>query len=127
MIMGLGIDLVSISRIRQYLNNDHLKNGFIRYTFTDSEIEAASRKSDPAEYLATRFAVKEAFFKAVSPVCKGLNIDIRKTECLNREDGSPYITKQSVSYVTDPLLVKAIHISISTEDDYALAEVILER
>ena len=126
MIIGLGIDLVSIERVRKYLNNDCLKNGFIHYTFTNKEIEAANQKKDPAEYLATRFAVKEAFFKAASHIGNDINIDIRKTECLNHENGSPYITEQSISYITEQYHISAIHVSISTEDDYALAEVIIE-
>jgi holo-[acyl-carrier protein] synthase len=63
MIMGLGMDLVEIPRIRSF----HARWGErgLRRIFTAAELEYCLRQADPAPSLAARFAAKEAFFKAV--------------------------------------------------------------
>jgi holo-[acyl-carrier protein] synthase len=62
-IVGLGIDLAEVSRVRRLL----LKNpdGFRRRCFTDHEWEYAHRFADPSERLAARFAGKEAVMKSL--------------------------------------------------------------
>ncbi len=64
MIVGLGVDLIEIERVKQA----HLKHGqrFIERLFTRGESEYCLRKSDPYPSLAGRFAAKEAVIKAFS-------------------------------------------------------------
>lgn len=63
MIVGIGIDMVSIDRIRGFVQRTG-ERGRSRL-FTSAELEYCQVKADPAESLAARFAAKEAFFKAV--------------------------------------------------------------
>lgn len=120
MIRGIGVDMTSISRIRHVMET--LSEGALARMFTPAEIEASGRRSVPEEYLAARFAAKEAVFKALAPLVPKGTFDCRIVETLNRPDGSPYV------HVTDALRtvmqmagVSRLLISISTEGDAALA------
>jgi holo-[acyl-carrier protein] synthase len=62
-IIGLGIDLAEVSRVRHLLNKN--PEAFRRRCFTDTEWEYANRFVDPSERLAARFAGKEAVMKSL--------------------------------------------------------------
>ncbi len=62
-IIGLGIDLAEVSRVRRLLQKS--PDSFHRRCFTDAEWEYAHRFADPAERLAARFAGKEAVMKSM--------------------------------------------------------------
>ena len=64
MIVGLGVDLIEIERVKQA----HLKHGqrFIERLYTPAEAKYCLRKKDPYPSLAGRFAAKEAVIKAFS-------------------------------------------------------------
>jgi holo-[acyl-carrier protein] synthase len=64
MIVGLGVDLIEIERVKRA----HLKHGqrFIDRLYTKAEAGYCLRKKDPYPSLAGRFAVKEAVIKAFS-------------------------------------------------------------
>lgn len=62
-IIGLGVDLADVARVRKLL----VKNpeAFRQRCFTDREWEYAHRFADPSERLAARFAGKEAVMKSL--------------------------------------------------------------
>ncbi len=62
MIVGLGVDLIEIDRVKKA----HLKHGqrFIDRIYTPQEAKYCLRKKDPYPSLAGRFAAKEAVIKA---------------------------------------------------------------
>lgn len=62
MIVGLGVDLIEIERVR----HAHEKHGdrFLKRLFTKAEAAYCLKKKDPYPSLAGRFAVKEAVIKA---------------------------------------------------------------
>jgi holo-[acyl-carrier protein] synthase len=60
--MGIGIDLVDISRIERALQR---RPRLARRLFTEAEIEYAAARRRPARHLAARFAAKEAVVKAL--------------------------------------------------------------
>lgn len=62
-IIGLGIDLAEVSRVRRLLEKN--PEAFRRRCFTDREWEYAHRFVDPSERLAARFAGKEAVMKSM--------------------------------------------------------------
>ncbi len=64
MIVGLGVDLIEIERVKQA----HEKHGrrFIERLFTSAEALYCLKKKDPYPSLAGRFAAKEAVIKAFS-------------------------------------------------------------
>lgn len=106
MILGIGVDTVEISRISHSITIP----GFINSTFTQNEIN--NLHGDQATYYATRFACKEAVFKAL-----GEPKDWRLIETLNDEVGKPYVVGFD-EY--------KIHISITTEAGLATAFCVVE-
>ena len=77
-IMGLGVDLVEIDRVRSLL--DRNSEAFRRRCFTEHEWEYASRFRDPSARLAARFAGKEAVMKSLGTGWRHLRwVDIEIT------------------------------------------------
>jgi len=125
MIRGIGIDTVTISEMAGI--SEGVGAGAMARMFTAEELTSSGNTSNPAEYLATRFAAKEAVFKAVAPLLTGQYFDLRVVETLNRIDGSPYINiDDRLRDVLDRSGVHNLHISITTEGDLATAFVIAE-
>ncbi len=62
-IVGLGVDLAEVSRVRRLL--DRYGESFHRRCFTDREWDYAHRYADPSARLAGRFAGKEAVMKSL--------------------------------------------------------------
>ena len=117
MILGLGIDLVDLKRIKTLMND-----ALINRVLSKEELEffhTITAEKRKVEYLGGRFAAKEAIFKAIS---KGPgNTNYTDFTILNNEDGKPYV--KSDRFNTQD----RIHLSISHTDDYAEAYVIIER
>ena len=103
-----------INRIKESLKIE----GFRESVFSPNEI--FNEHGDPSEYYATRFASKEAVYKAIS---KYIDIDLRTIETLNQIDGSPYVVYNEVfSHIG----IEKIHISITTESGLAMAYCVVE-
>ncbi len=62
MVVGLGVDLVEVARIRRLLHR--YGERFLLRVFFPEERAYALAQADPAPSLAARFAAKEAFVKA---------------------------------------------------------------
>jgi holo-[acyl-carrier protein] synthase len=62
-IVGLGVDLEDVARVRRLLGR--YGDAFRRRCYTDREWEYAHRYADPSERLAGRFAGKEAVMKSL--------------------------------------------------------------
>ncbi len=62
MIVGVGVDLVEVERIRGLLARH--RERFLERVFFPEERAYALARTDPAPSLAARFAAKEAFVKA---------------------------------------------------------------
>lgn len=126
MIRGIGVDTVSISEMRRI--SLAIGHGGMRHLFTAQELEDAPAQSDLlAEFLATRFAVKEAVFKAVAHLLEESCFDLRIVETRNRGDGSPYVNiNEQLCRVLERAGVTDLFVSISTEGDLATAFVIAE-
>lgn len=125
MIAGIGIDLVSVQRI----GNKLAANVALRNTiFSIAEIEYCEKATNKMQHYAARFAVKEAFLKAVG---KGLLLGttaLREIEVYQNEDGKPFIKlHNSLDTLRTEQGWISLHVSISHEGDMATAIVILEK
>jgi len=124
MIVGIGIDIIEISRIERML--DEYGNNFANRVFTDNERAYCESKARKSMHYGARFAAKEAFLKALGT---GLvdGIAWRDIEVLNNDAGQPEIRCSGVAKVfADNLGVARVHLSISHSKEYAAAIVILE-
>ncbi len=123
MILGIGIDLAKVSRYTKFLNDNH----FLEKFFHSAEIVyVKSRGKGAAQSLAGKFAAREAFFKALGTGFHGFSP--KDISVINNENGKPEIVpNDKVKKVLDLLATDwRIHLSISHEKDYAIAQVILE-
>lgn len=124
MILGTGLDLVSIERIRRFRER-HGERG-LRRLFTDDEIAYCTAQVDPAPSLAARFAAKEAFFKAVG-IGFGVGGDWREVEVLRNERGAPSLRVSGRAEASARAAgVRAMHLSLTHTEDTAGAVVLLE-
>ena len=125
MIKGIGIDTVVIGDVEDLLKR--MTKGSLARVFTEGELSAAQEKADPAEYLASRFAVKEAAFKAIAPRLADKGFDYRRIETKNNEAGSPYIYVDSfLQTVLDRAEITSLFVSITTTGNMATAFVVAE-
>ena len=122
MILGVGIDIISIEKITKSIESPAFRNK----NFTPAEIDSCDAIKNRAECFAGKFAAKEAFMKAL-----GLGIRqgiwFSQIEVLNDEMGKPYI--QVNGEAQKQYLVSGadkIHVSISHSAGVAVAVVILE-
>jgi len=120
MVKGIGIDTASIDRIRNMMAA--LNEGALARLYTPAELAAAKERHDPADYLASRFAAKEAVFKALAHLTPEKRFDLRIVETLNDEEGCPAVTQSDdLAAVMAKAGVTTILISITTEGGLATA------
>jgi holo-[acyl-carrier protein] synthase len=116
MIAGIGIDIIEIERIRNVIER---QKKFIDRILTPAEKDTFETLSDKrkVEFLAGRFAAKEAFSKAfgtgIGETLSFLDIEIRINE-----KGKPYIARP---------FSEGVHLSISHSERYAVAQVVIEK
>lgn len=123
MIKGIGIDTVDIYEMENYIQDF---DSFITHTFTKKEIELSNNKPNKAEYYASRFAVKEAVFKALAHLTTKKSFDFRLVETLIHEDGAPYVhITDGLSEIMKEANVTNIFLSLTHETQYATAFVIV--
>jgi len=125
MIVGLGTDIVQISRFADH-GDSHLSR-LAKRILAKSEWPAWQASRQPARFLAKRFAAKEAAAKALGTgIARGVRLD----ELAIGHDalGKPLLLLSGAARErADQLGVVHSHLSIADERDYACATVILER
>ncbi len=122
-IVGIGLDLVNIARLRALA--ERWQERFLLRVFTESERRYCLRKAPPYASLAGRFAVKEAVLKALGTGWIG-GIRWVDIQVLNDHSGKPVATVDGrVQALLREGGVTAIHISLSHDSQYAIAEAIL--
>ena len=122
-----GIDVVSIERIRKSM--DRSGEAFLRRICTESEIELAGKGTAErqAEFLAGRFAAKEAISKALGTGFGGLGVSMTDMEVLRKENGAPYVVLSGrAKEVYGKNGGKCISISISHDGGVAVASCCIE-
>lgn len=131
MILGVGIDTVSVSRIEKLILKSEDK--FLRKIFTDFEINKAQSKNLAnlrSLFYAKRFAAKEAFSKAIG-LGIGRGINFKDIEIDNDKLGKPFIKilNQKEEFIKNHLSVEnfVVHLSLSDEADHALAMVTISK
>jgi len=121
MIIGVGIDVVSIERIRRLLNKRG--NDFLNRFFSSEEVNYIKNKKDPAPSLAASFAAKEAFLKALGKGI-GQGISLKEISVERHTSGKPELKVERK--IVKERKISNIHLSISHEEDVAIAIVIIE-
>ena len=124
MIMGIGIDLVEIHRMKRAVENPL----FVKRVFTPAEqAYCSSRGRQGAASFAARFAAKEALMKALGTglVNGGTWQDV---EVLPDPLGKPVMTLTGYfGSLARETGVQRIFVSLSHAQEYAVAQVLLWR
>jgi holo-[acyl-carrier protein] synthase len=123
MIIGTGVDIVEISRIKNAAKK--WKKSFLEKIFTEKELEYSNEKTSSYQHLAARFAAKEAVVKALG---SGLTsrMEWKDIEVWNEQSGKPNVRLSGeVKRISKDMGVKDIIISMSHTRTYAIANVIL--
>jgi len=129
MIYGIGTDIIRIARIDAALQRHG--DRFAERILGDEELEKFRRRRAKVEarglrFLATRFAAKEAFSKAI-----GLGIHMpmtwRAMQTLNAPSGKPVVRTSGALAAFMQENGLTAQVSITDEDEYAVAFVIVEK
>ena len=141
MVVGIGVDMVDMGEFRRLCggfgnqpvrlgaggekDGSHasgVANAFVARTFSEAERTQALERADSAEFLAGRFAVKEAVFKALSPHAYGIPFELRMVESLDDKSGAPYVVlREDIKPVLEAAGATEVLVSITNEGDYVVA------
>lgn len=120
MIVGIGTDLVKVSRMEAA----HSRRGeaFLKRLFTEREIEYCMCHENSYPFLAARFAAKEALIKALPKDVRATFLDM---EVIRSAEGQPSFTLHGE--LANELAGMSIHLSLTHEKDYAIAFVVISK
>jgi holo-[acyl-carrier protein] synthase len=122
LILGLGIDVVEIDRIRSAL--ERFGDRFLERVLTEGERRAAG--GDTVRFLAARFAAKEAASKALGTGLRG-GVTLKSLEVVDRASGKPEIVFHNQAKARLIAMGCAgAHLSLTHGRDVAAAVVVLE-
>lgn len=119
MNLGIGVDIISVARIKRALKNKKFTNKL----FTPQEVAYCRKRKNPEISFAARFAAKEAVKKALAGKIRTVNW--KEVEVLNAKDGSPTINFSSRH--KNKLKNQKILITLSHTKDYAVAVALITK
>jgi len=121
-IIGHGIDIVEINQIQKIINRSGER--FEKQFLTDAEQDTAKKNSKRVQYLAGRFAAKEAILKALGTGWSN-GISFLDIEIQRLPTGQPSATLHArCKELAQELGISEWLISISHSESYAIASVI---
>ena len=123
MIYGTGIDIIKVKRVENLI--ERWQDKFLDKIFTTKEIEYCQKKPDPSPHFAVRFAAKEAVGKMFET---GLGkIKWKDIEVIHKKSGKPYLNfKGKAKKEAEKQNIENVHLSLSHEKEYAVAQVVAE-
>jgi len=124
MILGTGVDLAEVDRIRDAIGRHG--DRFVRRIYTAAEIAYVERKANRFERYAGRFAAKEAGMKAIGTGWKR-GVSWQDFEVSNLPSGRPTLRlRGEAARIAEKMGVKSISLSITHTAQLGMAHVILE-
>ena len=124
MILGTGVDLAEVDRIRSAISRYGRR--FLDRIYTPAEIAYVERKVNRFERYAGRFAAKEAGMKAIGTGWRH-GVRWQDFEVANLPSGRPTLKLHGqAARIADQLGVKLISLSITHTAQLGMAHVILE-
>ena len=126
MIIGIGVDIIEIERVRQAIQNN---KKFLSKLFTEREIDYFISRNMNSEVIAGNFAAKEAVSKALGTGIRGFSF--KDIEILRNELGKPEVILHNGANLIGNKLVEnnnslRVHLSISHNNSSAIAYSVLE-
>ena len=127
MILGTGIDLLKVSRIKKLLDN--YGDIFVKKVFSEYEIKKNKNITLKVSKIAKLFATKDAFVKALGTGFTK-EISFKDISLINEERGKPIIdlsnrVQEYLKKKTPNGYKTIINVSISDEKEYVISNVII--
>jgi holo-[acyl-carrier protein] synthase len=124
MIYGIGQDIVENARIKRVL--DLYGERFINKVLSKSEQLVYAKRKNKVQYIAKRFAAKEAFSKACGMGFRN-PILMPRISVLNEISGKPiFVFDETINRWLKERKINGFHVSLSDEVNTSTALVILE-
>src|SRR5881394_2443888 len=124
MILGSGIDIIEVSRIRA--SHEKFGERFLKRILRPGEIAYCLSHRFPAPFLAARFAAKEAISKAFGTGI-GKQLSWQDMEVGRKESGEPFVILHGGGQkLFEVRGGSRLQLSLSHTDNYATAIAILE-
>lgn len=127
-VYGIGVDICSVSRMREKLSRHGDK--FAKKILTNSEYTLYCNSSNKAQYLAKCWAVKEAFVKALGTGFSGNfmwgDINYASPTKTYTNIRRPYVRLSERALYSSEMKNKNIHLSVSDEVENVIAFVTIE-
>jgi holo-[acyl-carrier protein] synthase len=122
--VGVGVDLVEVSRIRTML--DEKGAHVFERLLTPAEAEYCRSRPDPSEHVAVRLAAKEAVYKALQGSAEARGIGWREIEVTRAPDGRPDVSLTGLASTrARELGVSRVLLSLSHTHEAAVAVAVL--
>lgn len=121
MVLGLGIDIIEIERIKKSI--EKYGDKFLNKVFTKGEIDYCNKKYNKYQHYAARFAAKEAVYKALASGWKE-GLRWKDIEIQNDPSGMPSVNTSGKfhSFLSDNMQLR---ISISHSENYVTSVAII--
>ena len=121
MVLGLGIDIIEIDRIKKSV--EKYGDRFLNRVFTTEEINYCKSKFNKYQHYAARFAAKEAVYKALASGWKE-GLRWKDIEIQNDASGMPSINTSGKlnSFLSGETQLR---ISISHSENYVISVAII--
>jgi holo-[acyl-carrier protein] synthase len=121
MVLGLGIDIIEIDRVKKSI--EKYGDKFLDKVFTTGEINYCNKKFNKYQHYAARFAAKEAVYKALASGWKE-GLRWKDIEIENDHSGMPFVNAKGrlSSFLAKNFQLK---ISISHSHNYVTAVAII--
>ena len=122
-IVGIGTDIIEIARVERQIS---ASQRLALRVLTEHELQQFTEHKFPGRFLAKRFAAKEAAVKALG-VGIGNGVSFQDVEVRNLASGQPMLMfYNKFAELCEQRGVSKSFISISDEQHYAVATVVLE-
>jgi holo-[acyl-carrier protein] synthase len=123
-IVGIGVDIAETARFEKL--RAKFGKRFARRILTDDEFVEFERRKHSSNYLATRFAAKEAVAKALGTGI-GEQLSFHSVQIDNDKQGKPLLRFMGTAVdLIAGLNINNAMISLSDEKHYVVAMVVLE-
>lgn len=124
MILGVGIDIIEVARIRS--SYERFGERFVNRILLPNEIAYCLSHKDPGPFLAARFAAKEAISKAFGTGI-GAQLGWHDMEVGRKESGEPFVILHGGGKtLLEERKGRVVLISLSHTQEHAAAVSILE-
>lgn len=125
MIVGVGLDLVDVARVKRLIASKQTRA--LERLFTEGEVTYAMGRQEPYLHLAARIAAKEAAYKALSGSPGARGIGWREMEVVSMDGSAPSLLLHGAAEIRCAELdVRRVWLTLSHSQMTAGAVVVLE-